>query len=58
MEGHNEFAAAAAHLSARINYDAAPGAGPMERVAEWNDADGRTPADVIAVFERAAREVA
>ncbi|WP_217235404.1 hypothetical protein [Streptomyces sp. AC555_RSS877] len=27
-------------------------------IARWNDADDRTPADVIAAFEQAAREVA
>lgn len=27
-------------------------------LARWNDADDRTPADVIAAFEQAAREVA
>jgi hypothetical protein len=31
---------------------------PVTRLAGWNDADDRTPADVIAVFERTAREVA
>jgi hypothetical protein len=27
-------------------------------IARWNDADDRTPADVIAAFEQAAREAA
>lgn len=31
---------------------------PIFAVATWNDAPERTPADVIAAFEQAAREVA
>lgn len=48
---------AIADLSARI-YSPVEDDDPVERVAAWNDARGRTPADVIAAFEAAAKAVA
>jgi hypothetical protein len=33
-------------------------AAAVVRIAAWNDAEERTPADVIAAFEQAAREAA
>jgi hypothetical protein len=58
QDGHTEFAAIAARLNARIDFNAEPQVEPMVRIANWNDAEERTAADVIAVFERTAREVA
>jgi hypothetical protein len=60
-EGRAEFEAVVARLNARIEdfhlygFEGEP---PVLRLAGWNDADDRTPADVIAVFERTAKEVA
>jgi hypothetical protein len=58
QDGHTEFAANAARLNARIDYGTAIDEEPLQRIAHWNDADERTTADVIAAFERTAREVA
>jgi hypothetical protein len=60
-EGRAEFDAIVTRLNARIEnfhlygFEGEP---PVLRLAGWNDADDRTPADVIAVFERTAKEVA
>lgn len=60
-EGRAEFEAIVSRLNARIEdfhlYGFA-GEPPVMRLAGWNDAPERTPADVIAVFERTAKEVA
>ncbi|MCW7941609.1 hypothetical protein AAW14_06055 [Streptomyces hygroscopicus] len=61
QDGRTEFDAVVARLNARIEdfhlygFEGEP---PVLRLAGWNDADERTPADVIAAFERTAREVA
>jgi hypothetical protein len=60
-EGRAEFDAVVARLNARIedfHLHGFEGEPPVLRLAGWNDADERTPADVIAAFEQAAREVA
>jgi hypothetical protein len=60
-DGRAEFDAVVARLNARIEdfhlygFEGEP---PVLRLAGWNDADERTPADVISVFERTAKEVA
>jgi hypothetical protein len=61
QDGRVEFDALVARLNARIDdfhlygFEGEP---PVMRLAGWNDAEDRTPADVIAAFERTAREVA
>ncbi len=60
-DGRNEFDAVVARLNARIEdlhlygFEGEP---PVPRLAGWNDDGDRTPADVINLFERTAREVA
>lgn len=60
-DGRAEFDAVVSRLNARIDdfhlygFEGEP---PVQRLAGWNDEDERTPADVIAAFERTAREVA
>lgn len=60
-EGRAEFDAVVARLNARIHdfhlygFEGEP---PVQRLAGWNDADETTPADVIDLFQRTAREVA
>jgi hypothetical protein len=60
-DGRDEFDAVVARLNARIeNFHlyGFQGEPPVLRLAGWNDADERTPADVINLFELTAREVA
>ncbi|MFF0166729.1 DUF6197 family protein [Streptomyces prasinus] len=60
-DGRPEFDAVVTRLNARINdfhlygFEGEP---PVLRLAGWNDSEDISPADVIAVFERTAREVA
>lgn len=60
-DGRVEFDAIVARLNARIEdfhlygFEGEP---PVLRLAGWNDSADRTPADVVAVLERTAREVA
>lgn len=60
-DGRAEFDVAVSRVNARIDnlhLFGFQGEPPVMRLAGWNDAEDRTPADVIAVFERTAREVA
>ena len=60
-EGRAEFDAIVARLFPRIqgfHLYGFEGELPVPRLAGWNDDGDRTPADVIDLFERTAREVA
>ncbi|MFF2383670.1 hypothetical protein [Streptomyces sp. NPDC058108] len=60
-DGRAEFDVAVSRVNARIDNPhlyGFQGEAPVMRLAGWNDATERTAADVIALFERTAREVA
>jgi hypothetical protein len=50
------YQAAVTFLASRI-HSMVGDADPEERIADWNDQDGRTAAEVIAAFESAAADI-